>query len=632
MNKIKYFLSGLFLVCSIAYSQPCTKEALMQIPGKWEKGMQGSIHNVTADNLVKEKAVLAEIHKMTSSSYQPYGLDVHHSTVFGYNEYAGGQWFTDPYEYSAYFMDYLCDHQDNDIKNMWVNPETGTTADVYVNQIFPFTDGSGAGIGPATFPDDRHDPFERIDSWPQQKEGYWYWLIKDSVNERYPGKMYYYLITYDGELPFTKFTKKEYLEYQIPRMKKSLAEQTKYASEIDPNSYDEKNYRELKAEAEERLNEFMKKIKETEQLLVTMSPQELEEIAIVKNDAYSEFYGFFQEGEPYTSILIKPNPAYYKPLPKWVPQFFCIAIKLDTDVPVFRKAIPEFEKSIDFTWFRKMLGSTTIIPYQRSGTSQSPVAAATLSASVPKAPAPVTTENKPAQPLTENPSPQTPDPSTNSFDPSQPVYDLDNNKYTVIKLGKQYWLKENLRTTQYNDTTAIATGLSDSEWKETKNGAYAVYENNTKNDLLYGKLYNGYAVATAKLCPTGWRVASDKDWQELEQFLGLPAEELESTGERGSVADKMKTPDGWIESSFSNTNSSGFSIKPAGGRSDYGEYTTLNQYGNFWTSTVYDDRYGLLYLWNHHVNYNSHAVGRIYTLANNGYSCRCIKETETINP
>ena len=155
-----------------------------------------------------------------------------------------------------------------------------------------------------------------------------------------------------------------------------------------------------------------------------------------------------------------------------------------------------------------------------------------------------------------------------------------------------------------------------------------MYDNNTKYDLLYGKLYNGYAVATAKLCPTGWRVASDKDWLELEQFLGVPAAELENTGERGSIADKLKTADGWKDSPFVNTNSSGFSIRPAGARSDYGEYTTLNQYGNFWTSTVYDDRYGLLYLWNHHANYNSQALGRIYTLANNGYSCRCIKDAE----
>lgn len=207
----------------------------------------------------------------------------------------------------------------------------------------------------------------------------------------------------------------------------------------------------------------------------------------------------------------------------------------------------------------------------------------------------------------------------------KPVFDLDSNKYTVIKMGKQYWLRENLRTTKYNDSTAIATGLTNSEWKQTTQGAYAVYENNSFYEATYGKLYNGYAVRTGKLCPQGWRVATDKDWNAVESYLGMPPSELERTGERGAIAGKLKTGN-WDASSFKASNSSEFSLLPAGARLDNGEYSNLNQYGNFWTSTVYDDRYGLLYLWNHHAHYNTNAMGRIYTLANNGYSCRCIKE------
>lgn len=218
--------------------------------------------------------------------------------------------------------------------------------------------------------------------------------------------------------------------------------------------------------------------------------------------------------------------------------------------------------------------------------------------------------------------------SATPFDPSQPVYDLDSNQYTVLKIGNQFWLKENLRTTKYNDTTSIPTGLNDSEWKQTKQGAYTVYENKSQNEKKYGKLYNGYAVITGKLCPRGWRIPTDKDWNTLEQHLGVPAAELERTGERGAIAFKLKTKEGWKSSPFANDNTSNFSIVPAGSRLDNGEFTTLGQYGNFWSSSVYDDRYGLLYLWNHHVHYNTNAVGRIYTPANNGYSCRCIKETE----
>lgn len=208
----------------------------------------------------------------------------------------------------------------------------------------------------------------------------------------------------------------------------------------------------------------------------------------------------------------------------------------------------------------------------------------------------------------------------------RPVYDIDSNRYEVIKIGNQYWFKENLRTTHYRDTVKIPNRQDATEWSQNKSGAYAFFDNEAKNIEQYGFLYNGYAVATGRLCPEGWHIPTDKEWIELERFLGLPAAELEQTGDRGNIAPKLKSPSGWNSSEFSGDNSSGLAIKPAGARKDNGEFVTLGQYGNFWTSTVYDDRYGLLYLWNHHVHYNTDAVGRIYTLATNGYSCRCVKD------
>lgn len=208
----------------------------------------------------------------------------------------------------------------------------------------------------------------------------------------------------------------------------------------------------------------------------------------------------------------------------------------------------------------------------------------------------------------------------------RPVYDIDSNRYEVIKIGNQYWFKENLRTTYYRDTVKIPNRQDAEEWSQNKTGAYVFFDNDPKNIERYGFLYNGYAVATGKLCPEGWHIPTDKEWIELERFLGLPASELEQTGDRGNIAPKLKNPSGWNHSEFSGDNSSGLAIAPAGARKDNGEFVTLGQYGNFWTSTVYDDRYGLLYLWNHHLHYNTDAVGRIYTLATNGYSCRCVKD------
>jgi uncharacterized protein (TIGR02145 family) len=100
-----------------------------------------------------------------------------------------------------------------------------------------------------------------------------------------------------------------------------------------------------------------------------------------------------------------------------------------------------------------------------------------------------------------------------------PVYDLDSNKYTVVKIGKQYWLQQNLRSSKYNDTSSIANGLSATAWKATNRGAYAFYEDNPAQEQVYGKLYNGYAVATGKLCPKGWHIPSDKEWQALKATI-----------------------------------------------------------------------------------------------------------------
>lgn len=121
--------------------------------------------------------------------------------------------------------------------------------------------------------------------------------------------------------------------------------------------------------------------------------------------------------------------------------------------------------------FKAMYNMLAKIPV-RVNQSQQPAAAKEI-ADKKSSPA-VNPEKKSSPPelnKIEKPAIQQESPTTE--DPLSPSNDLDGNKYTVIKIGNQYWLKENLRTTQYNDTTAIATGLTDSDWKQTKKGAYS---------------------------------------------------------------------------------------------------------------------------------------------------------------
>jgi uncharacterized protein (TIGR02145 family) len=58
-------------------------------------------------------------------------------------------------------------------------------------------------------------------------------------------------------------------------------------------------------------------------------------------------------------------------------------------------------------------------------------------------------------------------------------------------------------------------------WANLTTGAWCYYENDAKNGVKYGKLYNWYAVNDARgLAPAGWHVPTDYEWEVLSTFLG----------------------------------------------------------------------------------------------------------------
>ena len=139
------------------------------------------------------------------------------------------------------------------------------------------------------------------------------------------------------------------------------------------------------------------------------------------------------------------------------------------------------------------------------------------------------------------------------------VTDTEGNSYSVISIGEQVWMKENLRVSRYRNGDTILSGLPDSSWNKTLLGAWSVYNNDSSMNRIFGKLYNWYAVADPRgLCPAGWHVPSDKDWIKLEMHLGLPEKDLNKPGRRGAkqnVAGKM-------QSTGSKSDGSGYWIIP----------------------------------------------------------------------
>ncbi len=166
------------------------------------------------------------------------------------------------------------------------------------------------------------------------------------------------------------------------------------------------------------------------------------------------------------------------------------------------------------------------------------------------------------------------------------VNDIDGFMYHTVVIGNQTWLKENLKTTRYQDGTVIPLVSTLSVWMEATSGAYCSYENNNANVSLYGALYNWYAVTDVrKLCPEGWHVPTNDEWTTLTTFLGG----LEIAG------GKMKETglEHWSSPNTGADNQSGFTGYGSGFRDLTGVYSSLFEFGYYWSSTEYSPTHGI---------------------------------------
>lgn len=152
----------------------------------------------------------------------------------------------------------------------------------------------------------------------------------------------------------------------------------------------------------------------------------------------------------------------------------------------------------------------------------------------------------------------------------------DGNVYKTVKIGGQKWFAENLRYSgdipQVVSQQAWASIKFDQDLLIGQQAAWSYYENDPKNDSLYGKLYNWHAVRSNKICPSGWHIPTGYDWYVLREFLG-GYEEAEN---------KMKTTSGWKIINNNSTNSSGFTARPSGVRTSEGVFKDLGERTIWW--------------------------------------------------
>jgi uncharacterized protein (TIGR02145 family) len=166
------------------------------------------------------------------------------------------------------------------------------------------------------------------------------------------------------------------------------------------------------------------------------------------------------------------------------------------------------------------------------------------------------------------------------------VSDVDGNNYRTIQINKQIWMAENLKTTRYNDNTPISKGYKYLTWGEYDEAVFGWYRNDsTSFNAVFGAIYNWHAASSDRLCPVGWHVPTDEEFNVLADNPG---------GSGGAVAIlKEKSFKHWKYPNAGATNKSGFTALPAGildivnpGLKE--EWSAVGPAGYWWSSSDFN--------------------------------------------
>jgi uncharacterized protein (TIGR02145 family) len=189
----------------------------------------------------------------------------------------------------------------------------------------------------------------------------------------------------------------------------------------------------------------------------------------------------------------------------------------------------------------------------------------------------------------------------------------DGEVYSTVTICSQTWMAQNLR---YNVSGS--------------------WVNSSNPSTTYGRLYdwgtvmNGASTSSSNpsgvqgICPSGWHLPSDSEWNELELSLGMTASDTATVAYRGTHGTGMRSTTGW--GNGNGTNVSGFNAFPAGSYNPTvtGVFNSLGSGAHFWSST---ERLSISTVaWDRHLAGGDPKMLRHYYYKTDGLSCRCIKD------
>jgi len=190
--------------------------------------------------------------------------------------------------------------------------------------------------------------------------------------------------------------------------------------------------------------------------------------------------------------------------------------------------------------------------------------------------------------------------------------DRDGRSYTVVQIGEQLWMAENLNYAMANRDESSSSFCPEGDSRKCKE---------------YGRLYTWEAAQSA--CPAGWRLPNRDDFNGLVAAAGVS----QSCGSNAaSVAGKvLKSTSGWFKKG-NGSDDLGFAALPAGYMSAaessisqpaVGKFDGIGGYAYFWSATADGDEPAFAYYL--FLDFSSAAAEIKSFDKNSARSVRCVK-------
>jgi len=199
----------------------------------------------------------------------------------------------------------------------------------------------------------------------------------------------------------------------------------------------------------------------------------------------------------------------------------------------------------------------------------------------------------------------------NTFKPGTDFTDTRNipQTYKTVIIGDQTWMARNLNydvdgSKCYDDKPGNCSNYG------------RLYDWATAMDLdeSYNKNSSGYDPKHQGICPNGWHLPSDVEWQALVEYVGT------------NVGVKLRAKSGWSDKDDNGDDDYGFSAMPSGfyDNKKFGNMEEGNQIGYWWSNTELKN--DPEQAWYRRIGFDYYNVSKVNGEKTYMFAVRCIKD------